>query len=103
MSWENVSNKNKINIYRIIQESLQNIYKHANAEAVKISFQLKNDVILLSITDDGEGFDVNKSKKGIGIKNINARVHDLEGTVDFMSEIHKGTTININIPYKTNL
>ena len=62
MSWESVSNKNKINIYRIIQESLQNIYKHANAEMVKISFQLKNDVILLSITDDGKGFDVNKSK-----------------------------------------
>ena len=102
VSWESVSNKNKINIYRIIQESLQNIYKHANAEMVKISFQLKNDVILLSITDDGKGFDVNKSKKGIGIKNINARVSDLEGTVEFVSEIHKGTTINIKIPYKTN-
>lgn len=102
VSWEIVSNKNKINIYRIIQESLQNIYKHAKAEAVKISFQLKNNVILLSITDDGEGFDVNKSKKGIGLKNINARVDDLEGTVDFISEINSGTTINIKIPYKTN-
>ena len=101
VSWEIVSNKNKINIYRIIQESLQNIYKHANAEAVKISFQLKNSVILLSIIDDGDGFDVNKSKKGIGIKNINARVDDLEGTVDFISQIDEGTTINIEIPYKT--
>lgn len=102
ISWESVSNKNKINIYRIIQESLQNIYKHANAELVKISFELKNNVILLSIVDDGDGFDVNKSKKGIGIKNINARVSDLEGTVDIKSEINKGTTINIELPYKTN-
>ena len=102
VSWEMVSNKNKINIYRIIQESLQNIYKHANAETVKISFQLKNDVILLSIIDDGDGFDVNKSKKGIGIKNINARVNDLEGTVDIVSQLNKGTTITIQIPYKTN-
>ncbi|WCO01354.1 ATP-binding protein [Psychroserpens ponticola] len=102
VSWEIVSNKNKINIYRIIQESLQNIYKHAKADAVKISFQLKNNVILLSISDDGQGFDVNKSKKGIGIKNINARVIELEGTVDFISEINKGTTITIEIPYKTN-
>lgn len=102
VSWEIVSNKNKINIYRIIQESLQNIYKHAKAEAVKISFQLKNNVILLSITDDGDGFDVNKSKKGIGIKNINARVNDLQGSVDFISRINEGTTINIKIPYKTN-
>jgi signal transduction histidine kinase len=102
VSWELVSNKNKINIYRIIQESLQNIYKHAKAESVKISFQLKNNVILLSITDDGEGFDVTKSKKGIGIKNINARVNDLEGAVNFISKINEGTTINIQIPYKTN-
>ena len=102
VSWESVSNKNKINIYRIIQESLQNIYKHANAGEVKISFQLKNNVILLSITDDGDGFDVTKSKKGIGIKNINARVSELEGTVDILSEISNGTTINIEIPYKTN-
>ncbi|WP_323787092.1 tetratricopeptide repeat protein [Psychroserpens sp.] len=102
VSWEMVSNKNKINIYRIIQEALQNIYKHAKAEAVKISFQLKNNVILLSITDDGLGFDVNKSKKGIGIKNINARVNDLEGAVNFVSKINEGTTINIEIPYKTN-
>lgn len=102
VSWESVSNKNKINIYRIIQESLQNIYKHAQAETVKISFELKNNVILLSITDDGEGFDVNKSKKGIGIKNINARVDELEGSVDFISKINEGTTINIKIPYKTN-
>jgi len=103
VSWESVSNKNKINIYRIIQESLQNIYKHANAQEVKISFQLKNNVILLSVTDDGDGFDVNKSKKGIGIKNINARVQDLEGAVDFISEINKGTTINIEIPYKIKI
>ncbi|MFK7781157.1 tetratricopeptide repeat protein [Psychroserpens sp.] len=102
VSWESVSNKNKINIYRIIQESLQNIYKHANADEVKISFQLKNNVILLSITDNGDGFDVNKSKKGIGIKNINARVKELEGALDILSQISKGTTINIEIPYKTN-
>jgi signal transduction histidine kinase len=102
VSWEMVSNKNKINIYRIIQESLQNIYKHANAETVKISFQLKNNVILLSIIDDGDGFDINKSKKGIGIKNINARVHDLEGSVRFDSKLNEGTTITIKIPYKTN-
>jgi signal transduction histidine kinase len=101
VSWEIIPNKNKINIYRIIQESLQNIYKHAKAETVKISFQLKNNVILLSIIDDGQGFDVNKSKKGIGIKNINARVHDLEGTVTFDSKLNKGTTIIIKIPYKT--
>ncbi|MBO6605682.1 tetratricopeptide repeat protein [Psychroserpens sp.] len=100
INWESIPNKTKINIYRIIQESLQNIYKHANANAVKISIQLKNNVICLSINDDGDGFDINKSKKGIGIKNINSRVNEVEGTAEFNSEINKGTEVLISIPYK---
>ncbi|MCB0448020.1 MAG: two-component sensor histidine kinase, partial [Gelidibacter sp.] len=97
--WENVSNKTKIHIYRILQESMQNIYKHAEATLVKISFQLKNDVICLTIADDGKGFVINKSKKGIGLKNINSRVDEVNGTIEFDSEIDKGTTITLNIPY----
>lgn len=100
INWESVLNKTKINIYRIIQESLQNIYKHANAKAVKISIQLKNNVICLSIIDDGDGFDTNKSKKGIGIKNINSRVNELEGEAVFNSTLNKGTEVSITIPYK---
>jgi signal transduction histidine kinase len=98
--WEMVPNKTKINIYRIIQESLQNIYKHANAKVVKISFELKNNVICLSIIDDGDGFDTNKSKKGIGVKNINARVEEAEGTAQFHSIVKEGTEVIITIPYK---
>jgi len=100
--WEEISNKTKINIYRIIQESLQNIYKHAVANSVKISFKLKNDVICLSISDDGKGFDVNKSRKGIGLKNINSRINELEGKINFDSKVNKGTTITIDIPYQSN-
>ncbi|SDR85143.1 Signal transduction histidine kinase [Formosa sp. Hel1_31_208] len=100
INWEMVHNKTKINIYRIIQESLQNIYKHANANGVKISIQLKNNVICLSIVDDGDGFDVNKSKKGIGIKNINSRVNEVHGKAEFNSIINKGTEVSITIPYK---
>jgi signal transduction histidine kinase len=102
INWENFSNKTKINIYRIIQESLQNIYKHANAKMVKISFKPKNHVICLKISDDGKGFDIHKSKKGIGLKNISSRVSELNGKVNFNSEINQGTTITINIPYQSN-
>ena len=101
INWEDVSNKTKINLYRIIQESLQNIYKHAKANSVKISIKPKNDVICLSISDDGKGFDFHKSKKGIGLKNIKSRVNELDGKVNFDSEINKGTTITINIPYQS--
>jgi signal transduction histidine kinase len=98
--WEMVPNKTKINIYRIIQESLQNIYKHANAKMVKISVELKNSVICLLIVDDGDGFNISKSKKGIGIKNINSRVEEVKGNAQFRSEANKGTEVIITIPYK---
>jgi len=100
INWEIVPNKTKINIYRIIQECLQNIYKHAEANKVKISFKPKKTVICLSISDDGKGFDIHKSRKGIGLKNINSRVNEIEGKVNFESEINKGTTITIDIPYQ---
>ncbi|WP_460217703.1 tetratricopeptide repeat-containing sensor histidine kinase [Psychroserpens sp. MEBiC05023] len=100
INWEGVPNKTKINIYRIIQESLQNIYKHANANSVKISIQLKNNVICLLIIDDGDGFDVNKSKKGIGLKNINSRVNEVHGEAIFNSTLKEGTEVSIAIPYK---
>lgn len=101
IDWDLVSNKTKINIYRMLQESLQNIYKHAKAKTVKISFRLKKSLICLKIIDDGVGFDPNKSKKGIGIKNINARAKELNGTVVFVSQMNQGTTIKVKIPYKT--
>lgn len=101
INWEIVANKTKINLYRMVQESLQNIYKHAKAKRVNISIALKKAVICLSITDDGVGFEVQKSKKGIGLKNITSRVKELNGTVQFQSEIHNGTTTLIKIPYTT--
>ncbi len=99
ISWDLISNKVKINIYRIIQESMQNIYKHANAEALKISISLKNNVICLDITDDGDGFDTSKNRKGIGLKNMTSRVEDIEGTIEFASTVNTGTTVKVNIPY----
>lgn len=98
INWEDVSNKTKIHIYRILQEALQNIYKHAQANMVKISFKLKNNVIWLTIEDDGLGFDVSKARKGIGIKNINSRAKEIKATVSMNSEKGQGTTIDIQIP-----
>lgn len=99
ISWDAVSNKTKINIYRIIQESMQNIYKHANAKVIKISISLENDVICLDIIDDGEGFDTTKSRKGIGLKNMTSRVEDINGKITFTSQLGNGTTVNVKIPY----
>jgi len=94
-----VTNKTKINIYRIIQESMQNIYKHANANAIKISISLEKDVICLDIVDDGDGFDTSKNRKGIGLKNMTSRVEDINGSISFTSQSGNGTEVNVKIPY----
>ncbi len=96
--WEEVSNKTKIHIYRIIQESLHNIHKHANASTVNISFKLKNNVICLAMTDDGTGFNVNKAKSGIGLKNMNSRIKEINGNINITSEQNVGTTVTIEAP-----
>ncbi|GAA3635501.1 tetratricopeptide repeat-containing sensor histidine kinase [Flavivirga jejuensis] len=98
INWDGASNKNKIHIYRIIQESLHNIYKHANATRVNISFKLKNNVICLIMNDDGTGFDVNKAKSGIGLKNMKSRVSEINGSIKITSEIDVGTTVIIEAP-----
>jgi len=93
-----VSNKTKIHFYRMIQESMQNIYKHANAEHVDISFETRKKQIFLNIVDDGEGFVVNKAKKGIGLKNIRSRVEELKGELFINSQKDAGTSISISVP-----
>ena len=98
INWDAVSNKKKIHIYRLVQEALHNIYKHAKAENIKISFKLKNNVICLEIEDDGSGFDVNKAKSGIGLKNMNSRISEIHGLLEINSEIDKGTTVKIEVP-----
>ncbi|WP_157724018.1 tetratricopeptide repeat-containing sensor histidine kinase [Winogradskyella sediminis] len=99
INWDLVSNKMKINIYRIIQESMQNIYKHANANVITICVSLEKNLICLDVVDDGSGFDISKSKKGIGLKNMRSRVSDINGTINFTSQLGTGTTVNVKIPY----
>lgn len=99
LDWKSVNNRVKINIYRIIQESMQNVYKHANAKKIKISISLQKDVICLAIIDDGDGFDTSKNRKGIGLKNMISRVENIGGEIDFSSKVGNGTVVNVKIPY----
>lgn len=98
ISWDDVNNKKKIHVYRIIQETLHNIYKHAKAEHVNISLELKNDVICLSIIDDGSGYDVEKARSGIGLKNMKSRINEINGILKITSIKNQGTTVMIEVP-----
>ncbi|MDF0716154.1 sensor histidine kinase [Muricauda sp. 334s03] len=97
--WDNLLGDIKINAYRIIQESLKNCVKHAKSKHISISFQsMEDNKLKLTITDDGVGFDMNKKRKGIGLKNIISRCKKIKGTLDIDSEPGKGTTIKITMP-----
>ncbi len=98
IQWDKVSNAIKINLYRILQESLQNINKYANAKNISVEFKNNNGLILLKITDDGIGFDPNTKKKGIGLQNMQSRVAECEGTFDIKSKKGKGTTTVVSVP-----
>ncbi|NNK29995.1 MAG: sensor histidine kinase [Flavobacteriaceae bacterium] len=102
VEWDSLSGDTKINLYRIIQESLQNIIKHANASKVDLDFERLEDLLKIRISDNGKGFDVRKAKKGIGQKNIRSRVQKLNGTWNVESTRGGGTTISVLLPYQTD-
>lgn len=97
--WEKMPNNIKVHLYRIIQESLQNIHKHAAAKHGKVSLLRKDDAIILRIEDDGIGMEVNKVKKGIGLKNIRSRVEQMNGVLNVDSKKGIGTIITVQINY----
>jgi signal transduction histidine kinase len=89
----------QLNIYRIIQEQLNNIVKHAAAKNVSISIIADDKVMHVAVTDDGKGFDVNKKRNGIGISNMINRIESYNGEISVQSSPGKGCTIEIKLPY----
>lgn len=87
-------------LYRVIQECVNNVIKHADANTLDISVIRENGEVTATIEDNGKGFDTsNKSKfDGIGLKNIRTRVEYLKGTVDFDSAAGKGTLVALHVP-----
>ena len=98
--WREISEKVKINLYRIILEGIQNITKYAKASQVKISFMLLNETVQLIIEDNGIGFNSLRKSKGIGLKNIQSRTQKLNGKFNLESKTNEGTKITISIPLK---
>ncbi len=87
-------------LYRIVQEVLNNMLKHADAKHINILFIRNESNIVMNITDDGKGFNVNevKSSSGIGWKNIYSRVEMISGNININSMPGKGTSITVEIP-----
>lgn len=86
------------NIFLVVKESLNNIVKHASAKNVSISVSVTGKLMILTIKDDGAGFDVHNCRKnGNGLRNMEKRMDQVNGTYQISSEPGKGTVTTISI------
>lgn len=98
INWDIIPAVIKMNCYRILQESINNIVKHANATNVVIEILKINSNIEILIKDDGCGFDISKTTMGIGLKNIKSRTAEIGAELSITSSDGLGTSISIKIP-----
>lgn len=85
-------------LYRIIQELVQNVIKHARATVIDMLLMEYDNHINLTFEDNGIGFDIDKIKAGLGIQNIRSRVESLQGTMSVVSLENQGTSVHIEFP-----
>lgn len=87
-----------ISLYRVLQEGLTNIYKHARAKSVSVALSSSRKQVVLTIADDGIGYDVNTKKPGIGILGMRERLLLLGGELEVSSLPNQGTTLKAIVP-----
>lgn len=85
-------------LLRIVQEAMHNINKHAQAKNVNITFSFMEDIFVMDIADDGQGFVPSKIRNGFGMKTMRDRAEELSGTLTIESEQGMGTAIAVSIP-----
>ena len=97
---QQLDNSFEISVFRIIQELVTNIIKHANANNATINISLYDKNLNIIIEDDGKGFDIKKVnlKNGMGINSIKTRIAHLKGTFEIDATIGKGSSVIIDIP-----
>ncbi|MEM8721180.1 MAG: sensor histidine kinase [Cyanobacteria bacterium P01_G01_bin.39] len=94
----NLSDEVSISLFRIIQEILTNITKHSQATEVTLNLKQDKQKILLSIHDNGCGFDPSNNTTGFGLQGIQERTAALQGKIKITSKSHQGCQINLAIP-----
>ncbi|HEV7783643.1 MAG TPA: PAS domain-containing protein [Chitinophagaceae bacterium] len=102
--WDNVddsslSDQMKLTIFRIVQEQITNIIKHANAKEVIIEIYQDKGVLILNIKDDGAGFDLSSKRNGVGLQNISSRAELLDGQVIINSSPGNGCELQVIFDY----
>ena len=100
ISEEDLSLDLQLNLYRIVQEKLRNIMKYAKATKISLDFFIENDMLVLKITDNGIGFNIENTKLGIGLANMKRRTELFSGNFLIKSSPGKGCEMTVSIPIK---
>jgi signal transduction histidine kinase len=103
---EHLSESLRTCIYRVVQESLTNCARHAEASKVQITLHGNNDRIVVSVQDDGKGFDPSKISSGLGLIGMKERIKRLGGTLNISSQNLKGqggTILRVELPYNAEV
>jgi signal transduction histidine kinase len=95
---EELPDEHKICLFRIVQEALNNVCRHANADSVEIALVTSDSTVSLAIQDDGRGFRAGQAK-GLGFIGMQERVESLGGDLEILSEPGKGTRIEARLPF----
>jgi signal transduction histidine kinase len=84
-----------MNIYRTVQEAVNNSIKYADASQIRVKIQMIEEKVSIQISDNGKGFNLEEYELGNGIVNMKKRITDINGTLTIYSKIGQGTTITI--------
>ncbi len=98
-----ISNKLKLTIFRIVQEQLNNVIKHAGAGNVLISIKKVEDMIQVILKDDGQGFNTTEKRNGVGLRNITSRAEVNKGNVIINSAPGAGCEMIVNFAFADQL
>lgn len=99
--------KAKVFVFRMVQEALSNVVKHANATEVAVDVQLTKDLLEAKVSDNGQGFDVQMERQNpekwdhFGVRSMKERARMLGGDVQWVSKPRTGTTVEITVPLAT--
>jgi signal transduction histidine kinase len=90
--------KHRTCLYRVVQEALTNCVRHAHAENIRVSVQAQGGCLQVSVTDDGVGLNPGRHRNGLGLRGIDERVRELDGTMAILQEAGGGTTVAVRLP-----
>jgi len=96
--FDTLPDKQRTCVYRVIQEAMTNCARHANATHIRITIAAENGQLRVAVSDDGVGFDAAQRHRGLGLRGIDERVRELEGTVTISRNGRTGTTLLVRLP-----